>query len=110
MLTVAPGGAPRIASPRASGRSSSSAAMVLITAVLASTIMGLYLWRSLTWFRRHWNEAFSALRIKDYKGFLRLYLDSTGTLTVFPIALDTVPKGGEGELTARLIEPPIRLP
>jgi len=80
------------------------------TALVSSTIMGLYLWISLAFFRRHWNEAFSALRIKDYKGFLRLHFDRTGVLTVYPIALDTVPKGGEGALKAKLIEGPLRLP
>jgi hypothetical protein len=81
----------------------------IVTAVLSTAIMAAYLWISLTFFRRHWNEAFSALRIKDYKGFLRLHVDRTGTLTVYPIALDSVPAGGEGPLTPTLIEPPIQL-
>jgi 3',5'-cyclic AMP phosphodiesterase CpdA len=83
--------------------------VALATAVLSSTIMGVYLWISLAFFRRHWNEAFSALRIKHYKGFLRLHLDRTGALTIYPIGLDTVPKHGEGPLDAKLIERPIRL-
>ncbi len=83
--------------------------VAIVTAVVSATIMGLYLWLSLARFRRHWNEAFSALRIKDYKGFLRLHLDGTGGLTVYPIRLDAVPKGGEGALNVSLIERPIRL-
>ena len=81
-----------------------------LTAVLSATIMGVYLQISSRFFRRHWNEAFSALRIKDYKGFLRLHLDRDGGLIVYPIGLDKVPKGGEGPLAATLIESPIRLP
>jgi 3',5'-cyclic AMP phosphodiesterase CpdA len=81
----------------------------VVTALLSTAIMAVYLWTSLTFFRRHWNEAFSALRIKDYKGFLRLHVDRAGALTVYPIALDTVPHDGDGSLTPKLIEPPIRL-
>lgn len=80
----------------------------VITAVVAPTILGIYLWVSLTFFRRHWNEAFSSLRIKHHKGFLRLHIKD-GALTVFPIALDDVPDGGDGTLDARLIERPIRI-
>lgn len=54
--------------------------------------MGLYLLISLNVFRRHSNEAFSALRIQDYKNFLRLRLDIDGTLTVFPIKIEKVPR------------------
>ena len=81
--------------------------MAFGTAVFAPTIMGIYLFLSLRR-RRHWNEAFSALRIKDHKGFLRLHLKD-GALTVYPIAIDSVPKDGEGDLKPKLIEQPIRI-
>ena len=81
--------------------------MAFGTAVFAPTVMGCYLFLSLRR-RRHWNEAFSALGIKDHKGFLRLHLKD-GALTVYPIAIDSVPDGGEGELKPKLIEQPIRI-
>jgi hypothetical protein len=77
------------------------------TFFVAPLIMGCYLFISLL-FRRHWNEAFSSLRIKNHKGFLRLHIKD-GVVTVYPIAMDTVPSGGEGELDTKLIERPIRI-
>jgi hypothetical protein len=71
------------------------------------TIFGLYFIVSFLIFEVHWNEAFSALRIKDYKGFLRLHVDAQGTLTIYPIVADKIPDGGEAELNLRLIEGPI---
>jgi hypothetical protein len=49
--------------------------------------MGLYLTISMNIFGRHDNEAFSALKIRDYKNFLRLHIDEEGTLTIFPIKI-----------------------
>lgn len=47
---------------------------------------------SLNVFGRHSNEAFSALRIEDYKNFLRLHIAKDGSLTVFPIGIERVPR------------------
>jgi hypothetical protein len=75
--------------------------------------MGLYLLICLNRFREHANEAFSSLRIQDYKCFLRLCIDPDGKLTVFPIGLAKVPHGGgkkDGtDLTPQLIEEPIKI-
>jgi hypothetical protein len=49
------------------------------------------------------------LRVKHHKGFLRLHVDQAGTVTVYPVAIDEVPRRGEGELAAKLIERPIRI-
>lgn len=57
-----------------------------------SLIMGVYLLISMNVFGRHDNEAFSALKIQDYKNFLRLKIDNTGQLTIFPIKIETVPR------------------
>ncbi|MGB9370215.1 MAG: hypothetical protein WCE79_29825 [Xanthobacteraceae bacterium] len=87
--------------------------VVLVLAVsgvmwfVAPLIMGLYLWLSLR-LRLHWNEAFSSLRLKNHKGFLRLHIKD-GSVTIYPIAMDTVPDGGDGPLQTRLIERPIRI-
>jgi hypothetical protein len=54
--------------------------------VFGSVIVGLYLLVSLNVFGRHSEEAFSSLRIEDYKHFLRLHVAQDGTLTIYPIA------------------------
>lgn len=51
-------------------------------------LMGLYLLISLNVFGRHSNEAFSSLRIEDYKNFLRLRIAKDGSLTIFPIGIE----------------------
>ena len=48
-----------------------------------SVIMGVYLLISLNVFKRHSDEAFAALRIEDWKEFLRLRIDAAGNLTDF---------------------------
>jgi hypothetical protein len=55
-------------------------------------ILGVYLFVSIRLFGRHSNEAFSALRIADYKHWLRLRIDASGALTIFAIAIDRVPR------------------
>lgn len=68
----------------------------LITFVLGGLvggfIMGLYLLVSVRFLGRHSNEAFSALRIQDFKQWLRLRIDASGALTIYSIAIDTVPR------------------
>lgn len=54
--------------------------------------MGAYLCISLNVFKRHRNEAFSALRIPDWKNFLRITIDSKGSLRIFPIGIRKVPR------------------
>lgn len=85
------------------------------------TVMGLYLLVSLLGFSRHANEAFSSLRIQDYKHFLRMRIDTSGRLHIYAIALDRVPRAwkanarerypqlvpAEGELKPRIIDGPI---
>ena len=73
------------------------------------TIFGTYLLIALNGFGIHWNEAFSSLRIEDYKGFLRLKIDQNGNLTVYPIVVESVPQSDDGELLPRLVEKPIEL-
>ncbi len=90
--------------------------------VLGSTIVGLYLYVSLNVFGRHSEEAFSSLRVEDYKHFLRLHVAKDGSLTIYPIGLDRVPRAWrprqetdaspshmvpEEPLEPSLIEPPI---
>jgi hypothetical protein len=59
---------------------------------ISSFIMGAYLYVSLQFFHRHANEAFSALHIADYKNFLRLRIDQDGSLTIYPVGVEKVPR------------------
>ena len=60
--------------------------------IVGSIVMGVYLAISLNFFKRHANEAFSALAIPDWKSFLRLKIDKDGQLTIFPIGIRRVPR------------------
>jgi hypothetical protein len=60
--------------------------------IVGSLLLGLYLLVSLNVFGRHLNEAFSSLRIEDWKHFLRLHIDEAGRLTIYPIGIRHVPK------------------
>jgi hypothetical protein len=88
--------------------------------LVGSLVMGLYLFLMLNVFSRHWNEAFSSLAIPDWKNFLRLKIESNGTLTIYPIGIAKVPRtraarnrnpravaGPPITIDAQLIEPPI---
>jgi hypothetical protein len=69
--------------------------IVLVGAVcglLSATVLGLYFLFSLNGFHKHWDEAFSSLRIQDYKSFLRLRIRSDGELDIYPIGLKDVPR------------------
>lgn len=73
--------------------------------LFGSIIMGLYLLISLNGFRRHTNEAFSSLKIEDWKHFLRFKIDTDGSLTMFTVGLRRVPRkwkkiGEPGERSA----------
>ncbi|HZF18054.1 MAG TPA: hypothetical protein VE046_19160 [Steroidobacteraceae bacterium] len=58
--------------------------------LFGSWILGVYLLTSLAVYGRHSNEAFSALRIEDFKQFLRLRIGRDGRLSIFVIAIDRV--------------------
>jgi hypothetical protein len=73
-------------------------------------ILGVYLFASIRLFGRHGNEAFSSLRIADYKHWLRLRIDSAGVLTIYAIAIDRVPRRWRaavrnGEMTQEAADP-----
>ena len=90
---------------------------------LGAIIMGVYLYISLHWFNRHDNEAFSALKIEDYKNFLRLHIDKEGKLTIYPLKIEKVERewnpvevdkkiisyNPKNEIKPELIEDPIVL-
>lgn len=90
-------------------------AIGVVGGVLAATILGLYFLVSLNLFGRHWNEAFSALRIEDYKCFLRLRIQPDGALRIYPVGLARVPRDDGSDpprnppLHPHLIEKPIEM-
>ena len=96
----------------------------VIGGIACSMLLGAYLLASVLLTGRHWNEAFSSLRIEDYKCFLRMHIGRDGTLTVYALGIDRVcrrwvadPDGApdaswlkpEQDLTVRLIEEPIQV-
>jgi hypothetical protein len=60
--------------------------------LVGGLIIGLYLLLSVNVFGRHGNEAFSSLRIQDYKHWLRLRIGADGGLTVWALGIDRVPR------------------
>ena len=57
----------------------------------AGTLFGIYLLVTNRLFSFHEDNAFSSLRIPDYKNFLRLHL-TRGGLTIYPIGIRKVPR------------------
>jgi hypothetical protein len=66
--------------------------IVLLAWIGGSIIMGLYLWISLNRFHEHTTEAFSSLRIQDWKGFLRMRIRPGGELDVYFVGIERVPR------------------
>jgi len=64
----------------------------LVGGPVGSFILGAYLFASIRIFGRHGNEAFSSLRIQDFKQWLRLRIDAAGVLSIYAIAIDRVPR------------------
>jgi hypothetical protein len=71
-----------------------SAGLLVLVAggLVGGLLIGLYLLVSISLFGRHGNEAFSSLRVQDYKQWLRLRVDPAGGLTVWSMAIDRVPR------------------
>lgn len=78
-------------------------------ALVGPIILGLYLLLALNLFGAHADDAFSSLRIQDYKHFLRLHITEEGDLEIFPIGIRRVPRGDEARATYELIERPITI-
>ncbi|XP_042508858.1 uncharacterized protein LOC122084572 [Macadamia integrifolia] len=59
---------------------------------VVSLVFGSYLYICINWFHLHFDEAFSSLRIANYKAFTRFHITSDGDLEVFTLAVDKVPR------------------
>ena len=57
---------------------------------VVSLIFGSYLYVCINWLHIHFDEAFSSLRIANYKSFTRFHINSNGDLEVFTLAVDKV--------------------
>jgi hypothetical protein len=64
--------------------------MIFGGGIVAGEVWGFYLFATCAFFRRHWNDAFSALRLADYKNFLRMKIEGD-VLTIYPIGLRRCP-------------------
>jgi hypothetical protein len=77
--------------------------------IVGSFVMGLYLLVSLNLFGRHGEQAFSALRIEDFKNFLRLHIARDGSLTIHPVKIERAPRRwrdrAAGDATASRVVP-----
>ncbi|XP_072966845.1 uncharacterized protein [Typha angustifolia] len=62
---------------------------------IVSLVFGSYLYICINWFHIHFDEAFSSLRIANYKSFTRFHITTAGDLEVFTLAVDKVPKDWE---------------
>jgi hypothetical protein len=79
----------------------------------AATVMGGYLLVMLNLFGLHGNEAFSSLRLPDYKNLLRLRIDANGGLEVYALGIEHVPRGEETPhlgLIEKILIPPRPVP
>ncbi len=106
--------------------------MVVGGGLAGAALFALYLLVTSALAGFHLNEVFSSQAIQDYKNFLRLHVDPEGTLRIYPVRVDNVPRkwalnreavNGEpwwnpegagrswveqdGEVEVDLIEPPI---
>lgn len=82
----------------------SGLAVFIGAAIAGPLLIGVYLFVSLQAFGRHANEAFSALRIQDYKHWLRFVIDAAGDLTVHAIAIDRVGRRRRAASQPRLVD------
>jgi hypothetical protein len=72
--------------------------MIVLGALAGGSLWGLYWVITGVFARMHSEQAFAALRIKNYKNFLRLKFEQ-GQLTIYPLGIDKVP-GPDGWLNA----------
>ncbi|KAL9446148.1 hypothetical protein AB3S75_013920 [Citrus x aurantiifolia] len=62
---------------------------------VVSLVLGSYLYICVNWLHLHFDEAFSSLRIANYKAFTRFHINHDGDLEVYTLAVDKVPKEWE---------------
>jgi hypothetical protein len=84
--------------------------LLVVGGLVGAWITGLYLLLSLAVFKRHHNEAFSALAVQDYKNFVRFHIRESGELVIHPVKIDRVPRWPATDVHPEPLEPPIVIP
>lgn len=74
--------------------------LIVVGGLVGGTLWGIYLVYASHKHGRHYNDAFSALRINGYKNFLRMRLEDD-ILTIYPIGLISVPAREEWRINER---------
>ncbi len=64
----------------------------LVGAVLGSLLVALYLLMANLFYGGHDQEVLSSQAIEDFKGFTRIHVGKDGSVTLYPIGIETVPK------------------
>jgi len=59
---------------------------------LAAFVVALYLFVSVNFLGLHYTEAFSSMRMEDFKNFLRCHIDKNGVLSIYSIGVEKVPR------------------
>ncbi|THG09873.1 hypothetical protein TEA_008692 [Camellia sinensis var. sinensis] len=59
---------------------------------VVSLVFGSYLYICINWLHLHFDEAFSSLRIANYKAITRFHINHGGDLEVYTLAVDKVPR------------------
>ncbi|GLZ47833.1 hypothetical protein Acsp06_40180 [Actinomycetospora sp. NBRC 106375] len=75
---------------RALGGALAATAVVLVAGLVASVVLAAFFLAYGRWTNR--NELFAAQSIEDHKGFLRLRIAPDGTLTVYALGVERVPR------------------
>ena len=63
----------------------------LLATPVVGVLFGCYLYACCNWLGVHHDEAFSALRVREHKGFTRIRVAASGDLHVYTVATDDVP-------------------
>jgi hypothetical protein len=66
--------------------------IAILGGIAGSFVMAAYLYFANLFYSGHDEEVFSCQAIIDYKGFARFHLAADGTLTLYPIGLERVPR------------------
>lgn len=83
------------------------AIMWAMSSLFGGFVFGAYLWVALNTFSLQWTNSFSAIRVDDYRCFLRMHVADDGSLTVYPLKIDRVERAGRQASKPMLIEKPL---
>lgn len=64
----------------------------VLSTPIVSLVFGSYLYLCINWLHIHFDEAFSSLRIANYKSFTRFHIRQDGDLEVYTLVVDKVPQ------------------